>query len=494
MVPETRIRSVNRNPVREKGQYVLYWMIAARRMQDNFALERAVEWARKLERPLVILEPLRCDYRWASDRLHRFVAQGMRDNLATTRRSRAFYYPYLERRPGAGKGLLQALGREACVVVTDDFPCFFLPRMIRAAGQKLTIRLEAVDSNGLLPLQGADREFTTAHSFRRFLQKSLRPHLDGFPRPTPLSGAKLPELADVPGKVLRRWPAADETWLLEDGPLGAFPIDHDVAPAPLQGGTRQARRTLRRFLDERLDGYAERRASLDEAAGSGLSPYLHFGHLSPHEIFRVVAQRELWSPQRLAETTDGSRSGWWGMSAGAEAFLDQLVTWRELGYQCCQRRADSHRYRSLPAWAQQTLAEHAGDPRPHRYTPRQLEAARTEDPLWNAAQRQLVREGVMHNYVRMLWGKKILEWSASPQQALRTMIHLNNKYALDGRNPNSYSGILWVLGRYDRPWGPERPVFGKVRYMSSGNTARKMRTDAYLERYRAAGQSGKSNL
>jgi len=163
--------------------------------------------------------------------------------------------------------------------------------------------------------------------------------------------------------------------------------------------------------------------------------------------------------------------------------LDELITWREIGYNMCWQRDDYDQYDSLPNWAKQTLAEHADDERPELYDLDDFERARTHDPLWNAAQIQLVREGRIHNYLRMLWGKKILEWSASPQDALAIMIELNNKYALDGRNPNSYSGIFWVLGRYDRAWGPERPIFGKIRYMSSDSTARKVRVGNYLKQY-----------
>ena len=172
------------------------------------------------------------------------------------------------------------------------------------------------------------------------------------------------------------------------------------------------------------------------------------------------------------------------MFSEAESFLDELVTWRELGYVFCdQRPRDYDRYASLPSWARQTLEDHEGDERPHLYTRAQLDEARTHDPLWNAAQTQLREEGRVHNYLRMLWGKKILEWSPSPQHALDALIELNNRYALDGRNPNSYSGIFWTLGRFDRAWGPERPIFGKVRYMSSENTARKLDTKPYLARW-----------
>ena len=171
------------------------------------------------------------------------------------------------------------------------------------------------------------------------------------------------------------------------------------------------------------------------------------------------------------------------LSQATEAFLDQVVTWRELGFNFCQTRNDYDQFESLPAWALKTLRLHARDERSYVYTLEKFERAKTHDPLWNAAQTQLVREGRIHNYLRMLWGKKILEWTRSPAKALEIMVELNNKYALDGRDPNSYSGIFWCLGRYDRPWGPERPVFGTVRYMSSENTARKFNVREYVREY-----------
>jgi deoxyribodipyrimidine photo-lyase len=172
------------------------------------------------------------------------------------------------------------------------------------------------------------------------------------------------------------------------------------------------------------------------------------------------------------------------MSVPAEAFLDQLVTWREVGLNMCTLRPDDYmRYESLPDWAQKTLADHQKDPRGALYTRAELEGARTGDRVWNAAQRELLREGRIHNYLRMLWGKRVLEWTRTPEEALEILIELNDKYALDGRDPNSYSGIFWTFGRYDRPWGPERPVYGSVRYMSSANTVKKLDLERYLERY-----------
>jgi deoxyribodipyrimidine photo-lyase len=221
----------------------------------------------------------------------------------------------------------------------------------------------------------------------------------------------------------------------------------------------------------------------DFESTSQLSPYLHFGHISSHEIFDQIIGKENWTMDRLFIKPTGGKAGWWGMSESAEAFLDQIITWRELGFNMCHLRKDYDQYESLPEWALKTLSDHIQDTRPYLYSLDQFEHSRTHDPLWNAAQRELVNTGRMHNYLRMLWGKKILEWSPKPKTALDIMIELNNKYALDGRDPNSYSGIFWILGRYDRAWGPERSIFGKIRYMSSDNTARKVKVKNYLEKY-----------
>lgn len=485
-IAKLRIRSTNNAEVVASHDYVLYWMIAYRRSRQNFSLQRAVYWAKQLNKPLVILEALRCDYPWASDRLHRFIIEGMQVNAAQFAKKPVSYYPYVEPERDAGKGLMEKLASRACVVVSDDFPAFFLPRMINAATNQVTSRLELVDSNGLLPMRAADRVFLRAFDFRRFLQKNLLPHLADVPVDDPLARARLPSLGDLPAKITAQWPMADPARLLATpGSLNSLPIDHTVRAVATVGGSLAAKKTLHNFLQRKLHLYASDRNQPEKDATSGLSPYLHFGHVSVHEVFDKLTRQAEWTPDQVAKKATGSSRDWWGTSPEVESFLDELITWRELGYNMCWQRDDYDRYESLPDWAQKTLDSHSRDDRPHIYSLPQFETAQTHDPLWNAAQRQLVREGRMHNYLRMLWGKKILEWSASPRDALDIMIELNNKYALDGRDPNSYSGIFWVLGRYDRAWGPERPIFGKIRYMSSANTARKVRVKDYLVRYGA---------
>lgn len=481
-VPSLRVRSLNQCPPRPGGDFVLYWMVANRRLSWNFALDRAVEHARAFGRPLVILEALRADYPWASDRHHAFALAGMREHAEALAGSGVSYHPYVEPVPGAGKGLVEALAARAVVVVTDDFPAYFIPRMQAAVAPRVPIRLETVDSNGLLPLGATSGPFSAAYHFRRYLQKNLPTHLLEMPDPAPLEGLPVAP-ADLLAPVRERWPAAAPDLLVGDvRALARLPIDHEVGAAPLAGGPTAARARLSSFIDEGLARYGEERNHPDAGAASCLSPYLHWGHISVHEIFVEVARRESWSPARLSERSDGARHGWWGMTPSAEAFLDELVTWREIGFGFCRHVPDYDRYDSLPAWALETMEAHASDPRNPVYSYEDFRDARTHDGLWNAAQRELRSEGIVHNYLRMLWGKKILEWSSHPREALRIMLDLNNRYALDGRDPNSYTGIFWVLGRFDRGW-PERPVFGKIRSMTSASTRRKVRLDDYLARW-----------
>jgi deoxyribodipyrimidine photo-lyase len=485
-VPALRVRCANTAPAR-RGDLVLYWMTAARRTHWNFALERAAEWARELGRPLVVLESLRVAYPWASARLHRFVLDGMRVQRELLRARGVTYHPYVEPAAGDGRGLLATLAARASVVVTDEYPTFFLPAMLAAAGRALEVRLEVVDSLGLVPLRAPGRAFDTAFAFRRWLHGNLRAHLDEFPRADPLADYAEGE-AELPREVGARWPEAGVA-LLAGGEreLARLPIDQSVAPVGLRGGAEAARAELARFVGAKLRRYGEERNEPEAAATSGLSPYLHFGQLSAHEVFTEVARASGFEARAFPRRKDGRR-GAFGVGDSAEEFLDQLVTWRELGQGFAFWRKDHLQYSSLPGWARATLAE-AADPGAPAVTLETLERAESEDELWNAAQRELVNSGRMHNYLRMLWGKKVLEWSPSPEEALRRLVYLNDKYALDGRDPNSYSGIFWCLGRFDRPWGPKRKRFGSVRYMSSASTRRKLEVDAYLARWaRGVGQ------
>jgi len=467
-----RARPLNDHEPRE-GEMVLYWMTAARRSAHNHALDHALAIADERELPLLVFEPLRIGYEWACPRFHRWVMDGMEDNAKAFAKAGISYLSYVEPEPDADKGLLEALAKRAAAVVCDDYPAFFLPRMLASAEElfdELGVHAVAVDANGLYPLADTDRVFTTAASFRRHLQKRL-PTFDGKLFGAPAAKPRSKRSYDVPDEITERWPSATELPKL----TGPGVVDE-------RGGREAGLKLMKRFLDERLAAYGDGRNHPDDDASSGLSPYLHFGHVASHEVFADIVRREDWSRDDLAEKPNGSRNGWWGMSPSAEAFVDELLTWRELGFNGARHMPDFEKFAGLPDWAKKTLDDHRDDTR-EVYTLERLDAADTDDPIWNAAQRELRQTGRMHNYLRMLWGKRVLEWSSTPEECFERLVELNNRYAIDGRDPNSYSGIGWVLGRYDRAWGPERPVFGKVRYMSSASTKRKLRLRAYLEQF-----------
>jgi deoxyribodipyrimidine photo-lyase len=253
----------------------------------------------------------------------------------------------------------------------------------------------------------------------------------------------------------------------------------------LKGGAPDATARLKRFVENDLSRYGEDANHPDLNATSRLSPYLHFGHISAHEVFAAVMTAERWTTRKLSSSVRGAREGWWGTSPSVESFLDQLVVWRELAFNGAHYTSHYGSYNTLPQWARTTLERHQSDPRPYQYDLEALDHAATHDPVWNAAMQQMKREGWFHGYMRMLWGKKILEWSKSPATALEIMEQLMNRYSLDGRDPVSYASYAWVLGLYDRPW-PERPIFGVVRTMTSESATRKLKLKKYLAAYAGA--------
>ena len=485
--PLDRLRSLNEKSINPDGRYVLYWMVANRRLAYNYSLDRAIAHAVRLNKPLLVVESLAKGYRWSSPRFHHFVMQGMQDNLAASAKLPLSYYPFVESDHHPQNGMLKAFSKDACIVVTDDFPCFFIPKLLKILGRSVPCQAEAVDSNGILPMRDEPRLFTTAYSFRRHCQKVLPLWLGQSPSPTPSSHLALPPLKPLEEGLTERWPSSEVVLLAGQANWMQSVSTHFQTPvAQYVGGRQAAIEHWEIFKNQRLSGYHVLRNQVDQSATSCLSPYLHFGHISTHEIVGDILAREDRTPDSLTSSkVDGRRAGWWRMSEPAEAFLDQLITWREIGFNRCANDPNYASFDTLPEWSLATLNKHRVDSRPYLYSLDEFDQALTHDPLWNAAQNQLRLDGMIHNYLRMLWGKKILHWSESPEAALATMIELNNKYALDGRNPNSYSGIFWCLGRFDRAWGPERPIFGKVRYMTSENTARKYKVKNYIENYKS---------
>jgi deoxyribodipyrimidine photo-lyase len=475
---QARLRRLNASRA-GAGDYVLYWVQACRRLERNHALDYALRCAAELGKPLVVYEGLRLDYPWASRRIHAFVLEGMQASAEAAARLGLNYWPFVETPEAPARGLVKGLAARASLVVTDDFPGFIVPGQSEALARAVDVPVLAVDGNGIVPRSLLGPPVSAAAHLRPRIHKAFAEawanRAAAKPRP--------------PAPATKRLDAPFETWRARD--LEAFvaslPVDPGVPPVPgMRGGAPAARARIEGFVRSRLRGYAEGRsrpASPEAGHGSGLSPYLHFGHVSIEEVVEsVLATTGDWTPAELRIHARGKREGFFCDDADVNAFLDEALTWRDVGFHWLRsRRADAASLeRALPPWALATLTAHAGDERARLYSREALERGATHDPLWNAAQRELRVTGTIHNYMRMLWGKKVIEWSRTPEEAYWSLEHLNNKYALDGRDPNSYTGILWCFGLFDRPWAPERPVLGRVRYMSSENTARKFRMGPYL--------------
>jgi len=493
MVPSSRIRTFNSGSV--PGNCVVYWMISARRSVWNHGLEHAIELAVQRNLPLVVIEPLAIAHRWANDRLHTFIIQGMLDNKQAFEGSTIRYIPYVETKIREARGLLEKWMEFADVLVMDDFPVYHPRKVMEIAIEIGKCEIHSVDSNGFMSLRGQNRTFTTAYSLRRHLQKTILTHITEFPHPNPISLAvKLPKIDE---SVVARIFAESDTpitpyefiWrICEVGATGLeamskLEIDHSVPPVQHTfGGAKAALKGWNQFLANGLCNYAEARNQPEMKGSSGLSPYLHFGHISAHQIVNDIFESNDWNLSNINLPHNGRRSGWWGLPTDVESFLDQIITWRDIGFMHCAAVENPDRIESLPEWAQNTLKQHESDPRPYIYSFEEFENAETHDELWNAAQRQLRTDGIIHNYLRMLWGKKILEWTPTAEIAMEYMVILNDKWALDGRDPNTYTGIGWVLGKFDRGW-TERPVYGKIRCMTTDSTKRKFKTKRYIEAY-----------
>lgn len=472
------------------GDYVLYWMQINRRLNYNYALEYAVAYANKMERPLVILEGLACDYPWAAARTSLFILEGMAEHAEELGKcSSPFYLPYPEEKPGEYLSLLHRLCGKAAILISDEYPVFLMRERNEKLQKELSIPFHTIDSNGVIPMALSSKAPYSAFIFRKTMQRFFSECYGHPPEKDPLKKLKkfeMPalssDISDARTKGLLSLSSAKKRAAFVKR---IFKDDNTVPPLLIKGTRKEGLDRLEAFTKKKLLSYAEGRNHPDKEGTSRLSPWLHFGKIAVFEILESVfsMQPEGWSLSSLTPV-NGKRDGFFGGDPSIEAFLDEVITWRETGFHFAYHSFEYDQFESLPAWARKTLSEHAKDPRPAHYSYEALAASQTEDDIWNAAQTQLRREGYIHNYLRMLWGKKVLEWTPDPQTALQYLIDLNNYYAIDGRDPNSYSGIFWIFGRFDRAWGPERPIYGKIRYMTSESTRKKIKMENYLERYK----------
>ena len=446
----SRVTKLNEVAENTKGRYVLYWMQIFKRASHNYALNFAIQLANERRLPLVVYEGLKYYYPWASDRIHTFILEGVAEKRAEFEERGIRYVFYLQRSKRDPKNTVARLAKDAALLVTDDYPCFIIPHHNERIAQ-LNRPVYAVDANGMVPLSALPKEEFAAYTIRPKINRILPDQ----PRTivTPHVDVQKPKLeVDCP-----------ETAVTNIAELvSECDIDHTIKPSELyRGGTKPARKRLTHFIQNILPNYLETRTEPSVDGTSRLSPYLHFGFISIQEIVKAVEQAGAPKPAKAA-------------------FLEQVIVRRELSFNLTRHNPNYDSLKSLPDWAQQTMRDHADDPRPELIDAEQIEAAETYDELWNASQRELVNTGLLHNYVRMLWGKRVIEWQRTYEMAFELLVHLNNKYALDGRDPNSYAGILWCFGKHDRPWF-EREIFGMIRYMTSRSMGKKFKSKDYIE-------------
>lgn len=450
---EERVRSLNDAPLAPGARYVLYWSQMNRRVDCNHALAHAIGLANRLGLPVLYYEALTCSYKQANDRLHTFVLEGVPDTEAALGAMGIGYAFYLRRRLSDPNDVFYRLAENAAAIVTDDYPTFIAAKHNASVPAKLKVPFLAVDSSCIIPMNYWEKREYAAYTIRPKIKRTLAAYLKPFVMP----------------QVQRRWQDPVPEWhtRVEAQQIRALvascEIDHQVAPSlTFRGGAVEAQRLLQQFLQKNLKRYAEDRNQPAAHATSNMSPYLHFGHISALDL-------------ALQVQSYASEHGY-----ACEEYLEELIVRRELSFNFARYAgAKLECLSSLPDWARATLRQHAVDERKPSYTREQFERAMTHDDLWNAAQSELLLRGKIHGYYRMYWGKKIIEWSPTCQDALETMIFLHDRYALDGRDPNTYTGILWCFGLHDRPW-VERPIFGQIRFMSYDGMKRKTDSAAYL--------------
>ena len=449
-----RIRFVKMDAPRATGQFVLYWMRTAIRVDENPALDVSIRIANALDLPVLVYHGLSESYPYASDRHHTFILQGARDVQAEIGKLNVEYGFHLER-SGQREPHLKTLASLASVVVTEDMPVSPLRNWTTALSKGVTTPILCVDTACVVPMQLVGRAYDRAFEFRDATSKLYAERLKRQSESIPANSSV--KVADIIPFETLDLQHADIAEL-----ISTCEIDHAIGPVPQTvGGSVAGYQRWQAFQCNGLGKYARLRNDALLDGVSRMSPYLHYGMVSPMRIAREAANVQ---------------------NPGAQKFLDELLIWRELSYAFCFYRPDHERLSALPDWAVATLAEHERDPRPALFSIETLARGRTGDMLWDAGQRSLLIHGELHNNVRMTWGKSLLNWTPNAKLALETMIDLNHRYALDGRDPASYGGILWCLGQFDRPFPPKRPIFGTVRDRSTQEHSRRLDPQAYMER------------
>jgi deoxyribodipyrimidine photo-lyase len=445
MIEQSRIQPLNKI-MPKPGEFVLYWMQASQRTEYNHALEFAISQANERKLPVIVYFGLTDAFPEANERHYYFMLEGLNDVRESLKRKNiGMVIERCSPETGAVK-----MAKKAGLVVCDRGYLKIQKKWRKYVADSIECPLIQVESNVVVPIEEAsNKEEYSAATLRRKLHRTLLQYLAPLEQRTPL--------IDSSGFDFDCYDISNVSRVVSE-----LSIDHSVRPSPIyHGGTKEARKHLKDFVEQKLSKYDKCRNDPNKDALSNLSPYLHFGQISTSYIASEI----------------GRHGG-----VDVDAFLEELIIRRELSMNFVHNNPHYDSYTGLPNWAKQTLLEHRNDPRPYLYSREELEKAHTHDLYWNAAQMEMATTGKMHGYMRMYWGKKILEWTKAPEEAYQTALYLNNKYELDGRDPNGYTGVAWCFGKHDRPWG-RRPIFGNVRFMSAEGLKRKFDADSYARKY-----------
>ncbi len=444
MIQPERILVLNDDIVRDRS-FVLYWMQAAQRAEWNHALEYAIRQANRIGKPLVAAFSITDNYPEANERHYAFMLEGLKETQAAVAK-RGIQFVILH---GSPERSIPTIAQKADLLVTDEGYLRIQQQWRRTVAEAVDCKMVEVTTNLIIPIEEvSEKENYSAGTLRPRIHRQLDKYLVALRHTKPKHSS-----LDL---KFKSFDITDTEKALQK-----LAIDRSVKASPFfTGGISPAKKRLRHFIKHKLDDYADKRNDPMQDCQSNLSPYLHFGQVSPLYIALEIMKTD---------------------SPGKDAFLEELIVRRELSHNFVYYNHRYDDFDALPPWALRTLNFHAKDKREYCYSLEQFENAQTHDPYWNAAQLEMVLTGKMHNYMRMYWGKKILEWTKRPKNAFQIAIYLNNKYELDGRDPNGYAGVAWCFGKHDRVWN-RRPVFGKVRYMNAAGLKRKFDPDAYVRK------------
>jgi len=443
MISESRVKRLNDNNIR-MGNFVLYWMQATQRVEYNHALEYSILRANKLNQPLLVYFGITESYPEANERHYWFMLDGLKEvQLELDKKGIKLVIMRISPEIGAIQ-----LAKSASMVIVDRGYTKTVRKWTKNVAEKIKCPLIQVESNVIVPVEVASqKEEYSAATFRPKINKAISGYLVPMDHSVPKNESSKLDFSSYEIQDIRK-------------AVSQLEIKRDVKKSEtFFGGTNQAKKLLQNFIKSKLDRYGADKNDPNKQCVSNMSPYLHFGQISSLQIALMVLKTD---------------------SPGLDYYLEELVVRRELAVNFVFYNLNYDSFDGLHEWQKNTLSEHRNDPRDYIYNKSELENAETHDPYWNAAQKEMRITGKMHGYMRMYWGKKIIEWTRTPEQAYKTALYLNNKYELDGRSPNGFAGVAWCFGKHDRPW-KERAIFGKIRYMNAKGLKRKFDADAYVK-------------